>query len=191
MLEKTELPSREKPSPFTPEQMLDAGVVHLSAGRWKAFPAECRPLSQRQSLSESLLVSPASLCSVWLWRAAWGEGCAVLFPPLDSYAWSSGVCRYLWSDGCNITCCGFSAASSRGDLKWFNGEKQNKPQESLDHCMCPWALTTYWIKKARRNATEGKVTCFVLHTGRNGETCSIRCQQRRGKRLKQASSYCF
>lgn len=66
MLEKTELPSREKPSPFTAVQILGAGGVHLSAGQWKAFPAERHPLGQRQSLSELLLVSFASVCSVWL-----------------------------------------------------------------------------------------------------------------------------
>jgi len=64
MLEKTELPSREKPSPFTPEQMLETGGLHLAAGQWQAFPDERRPLSQRQSLSEEcpvLLFRPLTL----------------------------------------------------------------------------------------------------------------------------------
>lgn len=81
MLEKTELPSREKLSPFMLVQMLDAGGVHLSVGPWKAFPTKCH-LRQRQNLSELLFISPASVCRVWPQWATRGEECAVLLFPM-------------------------------------------------------------------------------------------------------------
>lgn len=119
---QSSLPER-KPV-LSPVQMLDTGE-HLSAGEWKAFSAEHSPLSQRQSLSETWPVSPASVCSVWQWWPVRGEGRAVLlFPALTlkpgavEYAVTSEVMAAI-----SLALASLHAASSREDFKWFNKER--------------------------------------------------------------------
>lgn len=90
MLEKTELPSREKPSPFMPVQMLDAGVVHLSPGPWKPYLAV--PSAKGKVFESHWLQS--AVCVVVLGNVG-GRMCCTSFSHFGTYACSNGVCCYL------------------------------------------------------------------------------------------------